>query len=334
MNIFLVFFAFFENSATLKLICNDVWYDTADFLYSCQQTNCSMQALRVLQPSTLPIVFVPQQFITLFVQHAPTFRYIVVSATHVDQCAPYGKGVTGGGESLLNDDALVAWFATNVAVRHPKLQPLPIGPRIQWHTRWFHQELDSKQSLITLLRNNSPKRNFFDNKRPFFIDLQLNVKTADFAMCKVLPSHLSRRAAMSHFERISKHLQNELYDCPMEQQLNEEPLLNDSEHRSQIRYFNKLRCTKFVPAPEGSGLDSHRVYEALMMGAIPIVVNFEPFEPLYAGLPILKVENWSVVTLRLLKETYETFHSTAIHYNWERLESEVWINEIMQTKIQ
>lgn len=70
-----------------------------------------------------------------------------------------------------------------------------------------------------------------------------------------------------------------------------------------VNYLN-VRRSKFVVSPEGNGLDCHRTWEALIMGAIPIVKT-SALDPLFKDLPVLIVNEWSDVTESLLEETYE-----------------------------
>ena len=57
---------------------------------------------------------------------------------------------------------------------------------------------------------------------------------------------------------------------------------------------------EFVVSPHGGGLDCHRLWEALALGCIPLVKS-SPIDPLYEGLPVLIVKDWSDVTQALLE---------------------------------
>jgi len=55
---------------------------------------------------------------------------------------------------------------------------------------------------------------------------------------------------------------------------------------------------KFVACPRGNGVDTHRFWETLYRGSIPIVINDEWAKSLnYLGLTFLKVEEWSPAAL-------------------------------------
>jgi hypothetical protein len=61
---------------------------------------------------------------------------------------------------------------------------------------------------------------------------------------------------------------------------------------SVAEYLDDLSRSKFVLCPEGTGLDTHRVYESLLCGATPVVLR-NSLSTLYQKLPICIVEKWS-----------------------------------------
>lgn len=55
------------------------------------------------------------------------------------------------------------------------------------------------------------------------------------------------------------------------------------------------RRTLFVPCPAGNGLDTHRIWESLYLGSIPVILE----QDLFCGVtnwPILVVKKWSDIT--------------------------------------
>jgi hypothetical protein len=64
------------------------------------------------------------------------------------------------------------------------------------------------------------------------------------------------------------------------------------------KYRELLRQSQFVLSPPGNGADCHRTWEALYMGAVPIVLKkFWPFQEI--NLPVLIVEDWEDVPSRV-----------------------------------
>ena len=62
--------------------------------------------------------------------------------------------------------------------------------------------------------------------------------------------------------------------------------------RNTNEYFGDLCRSKYVLCPEGTGHDTHRVYEALACGATPVVLH-STLDHLYATLPICIVNSWT-----------------------------------------
>jgi hypothetical protein len=78
--------------------------------------------------------------------------------------------------------------------------------------------------------------------------------------------------------------------------------LNNAEQFSEINlrhfqgsvsdYHQELLNSRFVLSPPGNGFDCHRTWEAIYLGAIPIVKKkYWPFSHL--DLPVVVVEEWS-----------------------------------------
>ena len=78
---------------------------------------------------------------------------------------------------------------------------------------------------------------------------------------------------------------------------------NFGNHRS---WYEAVQDHRFVACPIGHGYDTHRVWEVLMGGSIPIVLS-TTMNSMYENLPVLIVGNWSAVTLELLDSVYSQF---------------------------
>jgi len=62
---------------------------------------------------------------------------------------------------------------------------------------------------------------------------------------------------------------------------------------AQEHYSSLLRQSRFVISPPGNGNDCHRTWEALYLGAIPVVLSDSLDSTLTEKLPILAVDSWS-----------------------------------------
>lgn len=77
---------------------------------------------------------------------------------------------------------------------------------------------------------------------------------------------------------------------------------SDSETMTKrADFYSTLKISKFVLCPQGTGLDTHRVYECILFGAIPIVISSH-LNPIYSQLPVMIVDSWDDVTEQKLNE--------------------------------
>eukprot|EP00041_Stephanoeca_diplocostata_P037227 m.1397384 g.1397384 ORF g.1397384 m.1397384 type:complete len:562 (+) comp24997_c1_seq8:50-1735(+) len=83
------------------------------------------------------------------------------------------------------------------------------------------------------------------------------------------------------------------------------PTTTVASHREllpQPQYYERLKTTRFLIAPRGSGVQSPKIMEALLMLVVPIVerdstVGDAAFEDLVGlGYPLVLVDSWDVVT--------------------------------------
>jgi hypothetical protein len=71
-----------------------------------------------------------------------------------------------------------------------------------------------------------------------------------------------------------------------------------------IRYYARIAAHRFVLSPEGNGVDCYRTWEALYLGAIPIVMTGPAMSP-FADLPILFTEDYSELSEEYLERRWE-----------------------------
>lgn len=90
-----------------------------------------------------------------------------------------------------------------------------------------------------------------------------------------------------------------------------------------------LAESMFVLSPRGNGLDTHRTWETLLMGAIPIV-RTSALDPMFDELPVLIIQDWNEITLEFLESKWEEMKSKK--YNMEKLYAEYWLNLISSYK--
>ena len=68
------------------------------------------------------------------------------------------------------------------------------------------------------------------------------------------------------------------------------------QFKSFDEYLANISCYKFVLCPPGNGIDTHRVWETLLVGGIPIVEkNFLYSEFSRQGMPLIMIDNWEKI---------------------------------------
>ena len=86
-------------------------------------------------------------------------------------------------------------------------------------------------------------------------------------------------------------------------------------------YLNDMLHSKFVISPRGNGIDCHRTWEALLVGAIPIVKS-SALDPLYENLPVLIINDWECITKEFLESKYYEIQNQT--YNLEKIYADFW----------
>ncbi len=91
-------------------------------------------------------------------------------------------------------------------------------------------------------------------------------------------------------------------------------------------YLAALRGHAFCICPRGNGIDTHRIWESLYMGCIPIALRERLVESFARDLPILVIDDWSEVTEPFLRAKYDEIHNC--DWNMEALRAQYWLAKI------
>ena len=83
-------------------------------------------------------------------------------------------------------------------------------------------------------------------------------------------------------------------------------------HVDRTEYYETLKTSQYVVCPEGTGHDTHRIYESLYFGAIPIVLSPNPLDHLYEGWPLKRVTSWENMEL---------------NYEEDKLNLDLWLTQ-------
>lgn len=96
----------------------------------------------------------------------------------------------------------------------------------------------------------------------------------------------------------------------------------------RTRFLREIRNHTFVLCPRGNGIDTHRLWETLYMGSIPIVkrdIGYSDFE----DLPICFIDSWDDVNPDFLNQ--ETQRILSGNWNMDKLKVSYWIQKIKES---
>ena len=238
-----------------------------------------------------PVIYVCGSAIPHFRTMMPQFPFILVTGD-CDETMP--DDVMNDFEIFISNPNLLHWFSQNMIVNHPKVTRIPIG--LDYHTmatRDIWGPITSEENQERLLKKIREKGK--ERKLMCYANFQFQMNTKHGYDRK---DALSVPAELVYYEP------------------NHVPRLKT--WMNQIQYA-------FVISPHGGGYDCHRLWEALVLGCIPIVKT-SPIDPLYEGLPVLIVKEWSDVTEELLKTIEFEFKDK--EFNLDKLKLHYWMNKI------
>jgi len=178
------------------------------------------------------------------------------------------------------------WFGINVTFAHNDLIPIPVG--LKTHKGVF---IEPHIKTLWLAENIACLKN--------------NIKDETKVYCNWTDTNLARRTIIKVLEA------NKIEYCW-------EAGLSFEDYCTSMSRF------RFVISPPGNGLDSHRTWECLYMGCIPVVIKNKIYDN-WDGLPILQVEDYSELT-------YDKMHEFAgLKFNYEKLYATYWKDLIKKT---
>jgi len=97
----------------------------------------------------------------------------------------------------------------------------------------------------------------------------------------------------------------------------------------RCRFLREIRNHTFVLCPRGNGVDTHRLWETLYMGSIPIVkrdiVNGD-----FQDLPICFIDEWNEVNIEFLEKEKARIYSH--QWSLDKLKVSYWINKMFKQR--
>jgi hypothetical protein len=206
------------------------------------------------------------------------------------------------------EEPLVAWefverllpvsiriLVQNNTYDHPKVGIMPIGIRdcgsiVSMHRRFHHSCLYEKG--VSMLRTD------------------VDVRPIKCLLCFSVWTHPTRQECYDLFAGggANSFVYN-LNDDPAPERRDEREKRDTPEYFYEkippVVIYDKTLESKYALCPRGYGVDTHRFYECIYLGCVPIVLRTNTvFDRLYREFPCLVVERWADVTEELLDVCY------------------------------
>lgn len=284
------------------------------FFKTCDENQLSKKAFDNLKDGDIAwirCVEIP----TFYTQILPTLtKPIVLVIVDGDYSFPSGIAKEVDIEALLKSEKILHVFAQNCDYAGPstKVSPLPIG--IDFHTigyrfpyYWGECGLPREQEAVLegILKESKPT---YLRKPRAYVDFQLS-DTIRSGYCKRYLELGEDRTTIFNKLKITN-------------------LIDYGDRMKRSDLWRTKAQYAFSISPHGNGLDCHRTWEDLALGCI-VIVKTSPLDPLYEGLPVVIVKDWSEVNEANLKLWLERYNDASTNPAYrERLTSEYWLKKI------
>jgi hypothetical protein len=83
----------------------------------------------------------------------------------------------------------------------------------------------------------------------------------------------------------------------------------DQANITNTKYHENLKKYNFTLCPWGNGVDTHRMWEALYSGSIPITMHHQTYSRFKENFPILFVNNYRDINLDLMNKTIQKINN-------------------------
>jgi hypothetical protein len=157
------------------------------------------------------------------------------------------------------------WFATNVTQAHPRITALPLG-------------LGSPSSPTTLTAGAISEARRESRPREKWLYVNFRPETNPAVRGPLFEMFQSRNEDWVTFQP-------------------------PQDRGSNAGFLGAIMEHRFVLCPPGNGVDTHRMWEVLLAGAIPVVLRSQAMTP-FESLPILFVDDYREVTQAFLQNAW------------------------------
>lgn len=191
----------------------------------------------------------------------PPKKEFVLVSHNADEIITYNGRPRDANVNLIPRN-LVKWFGQNVNVIHPKIESLPIG----LENSMYFVEIKKLDKIKNKLNNEKKIKNL----------VYMNHTIANYVQDRLEPYKLFTNKSW----------------C--------KSVMGTNGYNFD-EYLDDIYNHEFVISPRGNGIDTHRLWESLYLGTIPIEKR-NLNNRFYDDLPICFVDNWSDINEEFLNK--------------------------------
>jgi len=179
---------------------------------------------------------------------------------------------------------------------------------------WFAQNVDIKHSRIKSIPIGVENEHWHPKKMKILESYYEKIKAAEYLCCALFnpDTHPSRVVPFEYFSRKDW--------CVTRSTIN---------GQNVEEYFKILNESSFCICPRGNGIDTHRIWEAIYMGCIPVVercINIE----FYKKLPIIICDDFLDISENFLISSISVILDLSIHSNFQQANFNYWKKKILR----
>lgn len=105
----------------------------------------------------------------------------------------------------------------------------------------------------------------------------------------------------------------------------------DFSREGRVRFLASCRTAGLVACPEGNGIDTHRLWETIYMGGVPVVTESRFMNALFDKIPVVTLRRWEEMSdLKLLEQKW--VQATSMRWDSRIILQSFWNNRILETR--
>ena len=226
-------------------------------------------------------------------------NFDLITSSNIPYCMPYlhypvnNMLYESKVNMILGKKNLENWYSKNICVTSKnKLKPLPLGPKWNWTSREIYGE-DREKMMIKYNNTCNNTEEKFNKERSKLVYFNFETHTTD-----------------DTFYKDHENIRNKLNNILLKNNFIKSNRINFED------YLDELEKYKFCFCPPGKGIDTHRAWESLLVGTIPIMVSTS-LDGLFENLPVIIEDDWEKIDEDYLINKYDELKKR--HYDFSSL---------------